>query len=220
MRRMRWIVLGFGLAFVFVLGACGDDESGSTPTTGTTVSPAATSEGSLTATATATYAPPPTPSTAGLPGDIAAAIDAVRAHDAARLESLITTTMGPCVPNPAPGILRPPACPAGVAEGTLVPALVVAGCPDDNRAGYIDPTITYRITSFDPGPLADLFIGVVGVDGPVRFAALWGAEKISWLGFDADGKLIGAGGGGDCPAYELRPRLANATWLAGPAWVD
>ena len=128
--------------------------------------------------------------------------------------------MGPCVPNPGPGILRPPACPAGVAEGTLVPALVVAGCPDDNRAGYIDPTITYRITSFDPGPLADLFVGVVRVDGPVRFAALWGAEKISWLGFDADGKLIGAGGGGDCPAYELRPRLANATWLAGPAWVD
>ena len=217
-RRVPSIVLGFGLAFVFVLGACGDDESGSTPTTGTTVSPAATSEGSLTATATATYAPPPTPSTAGLPGDIAAAIDAVRAHDAARLELLITVDDGPpgCRTRPRD---FPPSRPR------VRPVLPRArwsrrwsspGARMTTRPATSTPRSRTASPRSTQAHSPDLFIGVVGVDGPVRFAALWGAEKILWLGFDADGKLIGAGGGGECPAYELLLSPGERDLARGP----
>ena len=52
------------------------------------------------------------------------------------------------------------------------------------------------------------------------FAALFGFEKVGWLGFSDAGTLIGAGGSGDCPTAELRPRLAGATWAVCPDWGD
>ncbi len=170
--------------------------------------------------ATATPAPTSSPESRDrLPGDMQAAIGAALAHDGAQLAALLTTTEGPCVVDPAPGILVPPACPSGVEAGTLVDALVFGGCPD--QASFIDPAITYRVKSFDASMFLDHLIGVVdlGVDAP-RYAALFGFEKAGWLGFDEEGRLIGAGGGGDCAAFDLQPRLADAPWLSGPDWGE
>lgn len=136
-----------------------------------------------------------------------------------RLEALLTPAQGPCVVNPPPAVLRPPACPAGVPAGTSVPALVTGGCPD--QFTFIDPSITFRVTSFDGSIFGNHLIGVADLGRwPLRYAALFGAEKVGWLGFDEAGKLIGAGGGGDCPAGTLRPKLAAIAWLAGPNWEN
>lgn len=145
------------------------------------------------------------------------AIDAVKASDGSRLGSLLVSTEGPCVVNPRPGILYPPACPTGAAAGTKVPALVFGGCPDEFT--YIDPSLTFRVTGFDGSMYGNHLIGVVDLGTqPLRYAALFGFEKVGWLGFDEAGKLIGAGGGGDCPSDTLRPRLTANKWLSGPDW--
>lgn len=154
------------------------------------------------------------------PGDVAAAVSAAISGDRGNLASLITETMGPCVIDPPPGILRAPGCPPGVAAGTLTPALVIGGCPDS--VTFIDPSITYRISDFDTSMVGGHLVGIVAAvsDQPVAYAALFGSEKVMWLGFDGRGRLIGAGGGGDCPASELRPRVEAAAWLSGPDWGD
>ena len=69
----------------------------------------------------------------------------------------------------------------------------------------------------------DHFIGVVDLrTQPLSYAALFGFEKLGWLGFDEAGRLIGAGGGGggDCTSVDLRPKLSAAVWLAGPNWGE
>jgi hypothetical protein len=202
---MRRPVLLVTLAAFSLWPACGDDGPAVTPSTTTDTS------------SPGTDATPTSPGT--LPGDIEGAIEAALAADSGRLEALLTTTEGPCVVDPAPGILRPPACPAGSPAGTKVPALVFGGCPDE--FGFLDASITDRVTSFDGSAFLNHVIGVVDLGTqPMRYAALFGFEKVGWLGFDDSGALIGAGGGGDCPSAELRPRLAGVDWLTGPDWGD
>jgi hypothetical protein len=145
------------------------------------------------------------------------------AEDDYGLGDILTPTLGPCVPDSGrPAIWVPPICPPGVATGTLVPALVKGYCPDQ-PAGFIRPGID-RIIEFEPNTFgSDFLIGVVEVnlaESPVHYAALFGFEKIRWLGFDEAGHLIGAGGGSVCPWFEIKPRLASANWLVGPRWGD
>lgn len=155
----------------------------------------------------------------GSPGDIQAAIEAALSGDGERLGALLTTTEGPCVVDPPPDILRAPACPPDATAGTPVDALLVGGCPDE--PSFIDPAITYRVEGFDASMFLDHVIGIVDLEAePLHYAALFGFEKVGWLGFDEAGRLIGAGGGGDCAAFDLRPRLADATWLVGPDWGE
>jgi hypothetical protein len=165
-------------------------------------------------------APTPTAPTRTLPGDIEGAVAAAIAHDGATLGALLTSTDGPCFVDWPPGdVLRAPACPGGVAAGTLVPALVIDGCPDDVR--FIDRAIRFGVTGFDTRMYLNHSIGVVKIDtGPVRYAALFGVEKVGWLGFDDGGRLIGAGGGGTCSTVGLKPRLSASAWLRGPNWRD
>jgi hypothetical protein len=112
------------------------------------------------------------PTQAALPGDIAEAIDAALDGDGARLDELRATTEGPCVVDPAPAIRRPPPCPDGVSEGTLVPALVFGACPDEG-VQFVEAS-----SSLGGGIFQDHVIGVVELgDGPMRYAALIGFEK-------------------------------------------
>jgi hypothetical protein len=206
----RFTILISIAVIAWFLVACGDDS---------TASPSPTALATSRPTSTSTTAVPTATARPALPGDISQAIEAAQAADSARLESLLTRTKGPCVANPAPAIRRPPACPPGSPAGTLVPAVVIGGCPDE--PSYIDPPITYRITGFDARMYANHVIGIVDLGSqPLRYAALFGAEKAAWLGFDDAGRLIGAGGGGDCPSDALRPRLSGAKWLVGPDWGD
>jgi hypothetical protein len=87
--------------------------------------------------------------------------------------------------------------------------------------GYLNPSIDYRITSYSLNIKHTIGVLDLGASAaPVRYAALFDAEKIRWLAFDAAGHLIGEGGGSACPQFEIQPRLAKATWLAGPDWLD
>ncbi len=158
---------------------------------------------------------PPTTASNALPGDIQPAVDAALAGDGERLGALLSTTAGPCVVNPEPAPQRAPECPEGKPAGTSVPAIVAGGCPDE-AVHFVAPGITFA-PSLDPSGLGPHLIGVMEIaETPVRYAALFGYDKVLWLGFDADGRLIGSGG--VCAAFDLRPRLSNATWLRGPAW--
>ena len=144
------------------------------------------------------------------------AIDAVNHADGARLASLFKPTQGPCEVNPV-GIVRAPACHAGTAPGTLVPAQVFGTCPDED-IGYLDPSLTDRIRGW---PLQGQFVGVLKLDrGPVRYAALFASERVLWLAFNQDGNFIGIGGGSICPTDALRPRMGDAQWLSGPNWPN
>ena len=114
---MRYSTMGVIAAVVLAVGlaaaACGDDDNSSTPTSGTTASPAAT------ATLGATAAPTARPTTTGI-ASVDAAIRAVLANDAAALKSQFAYFKVNCSTNPSGGFPFPPKCSASEADGTPV----------------------------------------------------------------------------------------------------
>ena len=209
---MRTMIAALLLAPLTIV-ACRDDNTADTPTPAGTGTVAATETATVpaepepteTAESTATVEASPSPGVV-LPGDIALAIDAAEVGDRAVLAALLTTVDGPCVVDPRPEPIVPPSCPEGSEAGDLVPATITGWCPDQDLR-FIDPAVVSFAETFDARMLGP-FIGAVVVDNePLRYAALFGIERIGWLGFDADGHLIGAGrhqsvspAGGDCPA--------------------
>jgi hypothetical protein len=169
-------------------------------------------------TETPTIQASPTKQASDLPGDIDEALDAVASDDSDRLIQLLTLTKGPCVLN-GTGLLPPPDCPGGASAGSLAPALVFGGCPDEPQ--YVDDTANSAVAGFNSPYFGSHPIGVVKLERPeLPIAALFGFEKVAWLGFNEDGKLIGAGGGGSCATAQLKPRLDESEWLTGPDWSD
>ena len=121
---MRYSTMGVIAAVVLAVGlaaaACGDDDNSSTPTSGTTASPAAT------ATLGATAAPTARPTTTGI-ASVDAAIRAVLANDAAALKSQFAYFKVNCSTNPSGGFPFPPKCSASEADGTPVDVFLKVG---------------------------------------------------------------------------------------------
>jgi len=140
-------------------------------------------------------------------------------HDLPQLLSLLATTPGPCLGKPPePHALLPPVCPEGSPDGTLVPALVW-GSPLE--IVFIAPSQTEPLQQFTAQTFADHLIGVATwTSRPLGFVAFFGADRVAWLGFDSDGRLIGVGGGASIPASFIRAQTTTTEWLLGPDWND
>lgn len=149
-----------------------------------------------------------------------AVLAAVRSGES--LAPLIDTVPAPCVQNPPPGPIFPPACGEGQPEGALVPAFVTGACPSDDW-GATDASNVFIPDSISPGELWLFAVAEApatlpsGVDYFVIFTS---GERITTLALTEDG-VAGIGGGGSCAAngddFSAYLEIAN-DWLLPPIY--
>ncbi len=123
----------------------------------------------------------------------------------------------PCVAAPGVGLVLPPACPGGVAEGTLVDAYISGGCPDQRGAvdainltsGALQRVWLYAIEKVeDPGDLVGL----------KYVAAFTSGERVFSVGL-TDSGIAGIWGGGVCANPQLADWARSVdSWLLPPLY--
>lgn len=140
-----------------------------------------------------------------------ATIAAVRNGDAAAFLDLVHTVQVPCVADPAPGIIRPPACGPGQPAGTLVDGYLM-GCVD--TAGGVSTDSAYIFESFMTAGIP-AYPYLVASPGPGRYVAvITNGEKFRTLFLDDEGVI----GTGSCDPPQLQDELARVTIVAARWW--